>query len=172
MRLLLNRIMPLTAALALAMSVVVQAESKADSNQTTEVKVIKQEPVKPSNKGRPTLLMTGDTIVTTSGLKYIEIKPGTGGSPQKGQRVTVHYVGTLLDGKQFSSSRTKGKPYEFAIGAGEVIKGWDEGIASMKIGGTRKLIVPADLAYGDKGHRAGVPPNATIVFEVELLGIR
>ncbi|MBK7092303.1 MAG: FKBP-type peptidyl-prolyl cis-trans isomerase [bacterium] len=172
MRFLLNRILLFTTALALIVSVAAQAEKKADSSQAAEPKIIKPEPAKVSNKGRPTLLMAGDTIVTTSGLKYIEIKPGTGGSPQKGQRVTVHYVGTLLDGKIFSSSRTNGAPFEFAIGVGQVIKGWDEGISSMKIGGTRKFIIPAELAYADKGHPAGVPPNATIVFEVELLGIR
>lgn len=172
MRFSLKSTLSFVIAIAFMVSFTALAEKKAESDSTTVPKIIKPEPVKVSNKGKPTLLMAGDTIVTTSGLKYIEIKPGTGGSPQKGQKVSVHYVGTLLDGKQFDSSRNKGVPLEFSIGTGQVIKAWDEGISSMKIGGIRKFIVPAELAYADKGHPAGVPPNATTVFEVELLGIR
>ncbi|HEY7543521.1 MAG TPA: FKBP-type peptidyl-prolyl cis-trans isomerase [Blastocatellia bacterium] len=110
-------------------------------------------------------------ITTPSGLKYIDLVEGTGPSPQPGQRVTVHYTGTLTNGTKFDSSVDKGQPYEFKIGTGVVIKGWDEGIMSMKVGGKRKLIVPPELGYG--GRRNGrIPPNSTLLFDVELLDIK
>jgi len=109
---------------------------------------------------------------TASGLEYDDIREGTGQSPAHGQTAVVHYVGTLTDGKKFDSSRDRGQPFEFPIGLGRVIKGWDEGVATMKVGGLRKLTVPPDLGYGARGAGGVIPPNATLVFEVELLGIK
>ena len=172
MNLTFKNIPAVVAAIALTMSASAMCEEKADAKGSTVPNIIKTEPAKVVAKGKPTLKMMGDTIVTTSGLKYIEVKPGTGGSPKTGQKVSVHYVGTLLDGKKFDSSRDRGAPYEFAIGVGQVIKGWDEGIASMKIGGVRKMIIPYALAYGEEGRGSAIPPKSTLVFEVELLGIK
>jgi FKBP-type peptidyl-prolyl cis-trans isomerase len=113
----------------------------------------------------------GTEVTTASGLKYVDEVVGTGDSPKQGQNVTVHYTGTLENGTKFDSSVDKGQPYTFPIGTGRVIKGWDEGVMSMKVGGKRRLIVPANLAYGAAG-RPGIPPNATLIFEVELLGVQ
>lgn len=112
----------------------------------------------------------GTEVTTPSGLKYIDEVAGTGASPTQGRNVTVHYTGTLENGTKFDSSVDKGQPYTFRIGTGVVIKGWDEGIMTMKVGGKRRLIIPANLAYGAAG-RPGIPPNATLLFEVELLGV-
>lgn len=110
-------------------------------------------------------------VTTSSGLKYIDEVVGTGDSPKPGQMVTVHYTGTFDNGTKFDSSVDKGQPYTFQIGTGRVIRGWDEGVMSMKVGGKRRLIVPSNLGYGAEG-RPGIPPNATLNFEIELLGVR
>ncbi len=115
--------------------------------------------------------MLPQQITTSSGLKYVDLVVGTGESPKEGQMVTVHYTGTFENGVKFDSSVDRGQPITFPIGAGRVIKGWDEGLMTMKIGGKRKLIIPPDLAYGARG-RPGIPPNATLLFEVELLGVQ
>jgi peptidylprolyl isomerase len=115
-------------------------------------------------------------VTTSSGLQMIDTKPGTGASPKQGQTAVVHYTGYLNDngakGKKFDSSVDRGQPFEFPVGAGRVIKGWDEGVASMKIGGKRTLIVPPQLGYGERGAGGVIPPNATLIFDVELLGVK
>lgn len=113
----------------------------------------------------------GDEVTTASGLKYIDEVVGTGDSPTSGQNVTVHYTGTLENGTKFDSSVDRGQPYKFRIGTGSVIKGWDEGVITMKVGGKRKLIIPAKLGYGAAGRPPEIPPNSTLLFEVELLSV-
>jgi len=112
------------------------------------------------------------TVTTASGLKYVDLEVGTGAMPKKGQHVIVHYTGWLTNGKKFDSSLDRNESFSFVLGAGEVIKGWDEGVASMRVGGKRKLTIPPSLAYGAKGIPGVIPPNATLIFEVQLLRIR
>ncbi|MGD1907700.1 MAG: FKBP-type peptidyl-prolyl cis-trans isomerase [Leptolyngbyaceae cyanobacterium] len=119
----------------------------------------------------PSEMAEEETFITTdSGLEYLEVVEGTGAMPQRGQQVTVHYTGTLEDGTQFDSSRGRG-PFTFTIGVGQVIKGWDEGVATMRVGGQRRLRIPPDLGYGARGAGRVIPPNATLIFDVELLRI-
>jgi peptidylprolyl isomerase len=115
--------------------------------------------------------MDEELIQTATGLQYIDIAEGAGASPRPGESVSVHYTGWLTSGQQFDSSRDRGQPLVFPIGRGRVIKGWDEGVGSMKVGGKRKLVIPAHLGYGDRGAGNIIPPGATLIFEVELLGI-
>ncbi len=104
-------------------------------------------------------------------LKIEDLKVGTGAEAVAGKGVTVHYVGTLTDGSKFDSSRDRGEGFSFSLGAGQVIQGWDKGVAGMKVGGLRKLTIPPELGYGPRGFPPVIPPNSTLVFEVELLSV-
>ena len=110
-------------------------------------------------------------VTTPSGLQYHDLEVGTGALPQQGQQVVVHYTGTLDDGTKFDSSRDRQQPFQFRIGVGQVIKGWDEGVSTMRVGGRRQLVIPPDLGYGARGAGGVIPPNAKLVFDVELLRI-
>jgi FKBP-type peptidyl-prolyl cis-trans isomerase len=113
----------------------------------------------------------GKAVTAPSGLKYWDLKKGSGAVAKAGDMVHVHYTGWLTDGKKFDSSVDRGSPFDFKLGAGMVIKGWDEGVAGMKVGGKRQLHIPAELGYGARGAGAAIPPNADLVFDVELLGL-
>ena len=115
---------------------------------------------------------TAKTVKTSSGLQYMDIQEGKGPSPKTGQQVTVHYTGRLKDGTKFDSSVDRGQPFVFVIGIGQVIKGWDEGVGTMKVGGKRKLIIPPQLGYGERGAGNLIAPNSELHFDVELLGIK
>lgn len=120
----------------------------------------------------PSAMSADQETVTPSGLKYTDLVVGQGDTAKKGDLVVVHYTGWLTDGKKFDSSVDRRDPFSFSLGAGRVIKGWDEGVQGMKVGGKRKLTIPPDLGYGARGAGGVIPPNATLVFDVELLEVR
>src|SRR5579871_6577876 len=124
----------------------------------------------------PTAAQEGKTVTTPSGLQITDIKVGTGATPKQGQTCVMHYTGWLYEngskGKKFDSSVDRGQPFEFPIGTGRVIRGWDEGVATMKVGGKRTLIIPPELGYGARGAGGVIPPNATLIFDVELLDVK
>ena len=128
-------------------------------------------------KGKAADLLGNDDLVaakertTPSGLKITDISIGTGAEAKSGDKVWVNYRGTLTNGKEFDSSYSRNEPFNFPLGAGRVIRGWDEGVAGMKVGGRRKLVIPPDLAYGERGAGGVIPPNATLIFEVELVKV-
>jgi FKBP-type peptidyl-prolyl cis-trans isomerase len=111
-------------------------------------------------------------MTTESGLIYEDITKGTGATAQAGQMVSVHYTGWLTNGTKFDSSKDRNQPFNFSLGAGQVIRGWDEGVTGMQVGGIRKLTIPPQLGYGERGAGGVIPPNATLIFEVELLGVK
>jgi FKBP-type peptidyl-prolyl cis-trans isomerase len=124
-----------------------------------------------SSSGTP-VAANGNVITTASGLQYQILKEGTGPVAQSGQQVSVHYTGWLTNGTKFDSSVDRGQPIQFPLGTGRVIKGWDEGVAGMKVGEKRKLTIPPSLGYGERGYPPVIPANSTLVFEVELMGIQ
>jgi peptidylprolyl isomerase len=130
----------------------------------------------PANAQTKLAQAAGKTMTTASGLKIEDAKVGTGATPTRGQTCVMHYTGWLYENgqktKKFDSSVDRNEPFEFPIGMGRVIKGWDEGVASMKVGGKRTLIIPPELGYGARGAGGVIPPNATLIFEVELLGVK
>ena len=151
-------------AMVAALACVALAQEKAPAKEPAKKSTTAQAPAKKAAGPPP--------VITASGLKYWDLRVGTGTEAVKGKTVRVHYTGWLTNGKKFDSSVDRGQPYQLKLGAGEVIKGWDEGIAGMKVGGRRKLEIPPALAYGDRGYPGAIPPKATLIFEVELLGVR
>lgn len=113
-----------------------------------------------------------EVIKSASGLEYVVLAEGEGDRPTRGARIAAHYTGWLTDGRKFDSSKDRGKPFEFAVGTGQVIKGWDEALLDMRVGERRKLTLPPHLAYGSRGAGGVIPPNATLIFEVELVEVR
>ena len=119
----------------------------------------------------PSAGAVGEVITTKSGLQYVDLVIGEGPEVRRGDTVRVHYIGRLDDGTVFDSSRPRGQPFAFPVGRGKVIRGWDEGVVGMQIGGKRKLVIPSKLAYGKSGFGNVIPPNSTLTFEIELLGL-
>ncbi|HLY31402.1 MAG TPA: FKBP-type peptidyl-prolyl cis-trans isomerase [Ktedonobacterales bacterium] len=122
------------------------------------------------NSGPPPV--SGQPITTASGLQYLDVVVGSGAEAQPGRQVAVHYTGWLTNGQTFDSSRPRGQAFTFQLGGGQVIQGWDQGVAGMRVGGQRRLIIPPTLGYGARGAAGVIPPNATLIFDVELLGVR
>jgi peptidylprolyl isomerase len=146
-----------------------QTTQSAPPEQTSNIPrgaLLKQAPSAPEQQQSS----QGSLVSTPSGLQYQDLVVGKGAQPRAGQTVTVHYNGYLTNGSKFDSSVDKGQPFQFVLGQGEVIRGWDEGVSTMRVGGMRKLVVPPNLGYGDRGAGGVIPPNATLVFDVELLG--
>ena len=127
-------------------------------------------PARVPNTSAPTKV-TGDGVKTESGLQYWDIKVGTGAEAKSGDKVKVHYTGWFTSGKKFDSSVDAHQPYSFTLGQGNVIKGWDEGVAGMKVGGRRQLRIPPQLAYGEDGYKKIIPPDATLIFDVQLISV-
>lgn len=137
-----------------------------------EVELVDFQPGPPGSPDSPQGVQASAYTEAGNGLKHFDFEDGAGGSPQSGQTVSVHYTGWLTDGTKFDSSLDRGQPFTFPLGQGRVIKGWDEGVASMKIGGKRQLVIPPELGYGAQGASGVIPGGATLIFEVELLGFQ
>lgn len=154
-----------TATLMLLLTAFFSAQALPAQTQT-------KEPAAKTGTARKAAPAVAKTVTTPSGLKYVDLVVGTGPLPKAGDTVIVHYTGWLTNGKKFDSSVDRNQPFSFVLGRGQVIKGWDEGVASMRVGGKRKLTIPSDLAYGPRGYPGAIPPNATLIFEVQLLKIK
>jgi len=153
--------------LAIVIVFLVAAICLAQTHTTTK----KRTTTAPANANGPTKV-TGDGTKTATGLQYWDIKIGTGEKAIRGEKVDVDYTGWLTNGKKFDSSVGTGHPFEFVLGHGDVIKGWDEGVAGMKVGGKRQLRIPPDLAYGERGYPGAIPPNSTLIFDVQLVAVK
>jgi peptidylprolyl isomerase len=166
------RLLALVAGLALVATLTAACgDGDEEASPTPAASATPLPPGTPVTGGPPAV--SGETITTASGLKYIDIEVGSGAAPQTGQTVVLTYTGWLAaDGTKFDASVDHGQPLSFAIGTGKVIKGWDEGVATMKVGGKRRLIIPPDLAYGENGYPGVIPANAELIFDVDLLEIR
>ena len=149
----------------LVMMIVLAATAFAQTPTHKPIQVVRPNTTAPTK-------VTGDGVKTESGLQYWDIKLGLGPIAKAGDHVKVHYTGWLTTGKKFDSSVGTGRPFELMLGAGQVIKGWDEGIVGMKVGGKRQLRIPPDLAYGAKGYPGAIPPDATLIFDVQLVDVR
>jgi peptidylprolyl isomerase len=154
-----------------------EENSEDDGGTTTATPSPTNPPIVPQERLQPPMAVTPPPAVprpmrTPSGLQYVDVTVGAGPEPAVGKQVTVHYTGWLQDGSQFDSSIERGQPFTFTIGQGQVIKGWDEGVMTMKVGGKRKLIIPPELAYGPQGAGGVIPPDATLIFEVDLLAVQ
>jgi FKBP-type peptidyl-prolyl cis-trans isomerase len=155
----------------LALGAVLAALSCGGDNAADAPDAAPSEALAPAPDFAPELELAAMTE-TASGLRYLDLVPGEGGEATAGQTVTVHYTGWLLDGPKFDSSRDRNEPFVFPLGQSRVIRGWDEGVAGMRVGGQRRLVIPPELGYGDAGAGSLIPPGATLVFDVELLGVR
>jgi peptidylprolyl isomerase len=166
-----RNVLSLALALAFAPLAVAYAADPAPKKEAP-AEAPKKDAVAPTEAPKKDMVAPAPKVVTTSsGLQYIDDKVGTGASPRVGQTVVVHYTGTFKDGKKFDSSRDRGEPIKFKLAVGQVIKGWDEGLMSMKVGGRRRLMIPANLAYGDRGAGGVIAPNTDLDFDVELVGV-
>jgi FKBP-type peptidyl-prolyl cis-trans isomerase len=150
------------------------SSKKSETTTETNVTQEKEQPVTTTEPvgNIPALPEDAVTITTASGMQYVDILIGEGDSPAAGNMVTVHYTGWLLNGKKFDSSVDRNQPFSFKLAAGQVIKGWDEGVASMQRGGQRRLILPPELAYGARGAGGVIPPDATLIFDVQLIDFK
>lgn len=155
--------------LCVATSAVAQESQPASEPDSGAAKLAQE--AKPKAKKKVSVLEMMEPTKTKSGLQFLDLKPGSGKIPSRGQTVVVHYTGWLKDGTKFDSSLDRGRPFKFILGKGQVIKGWDEGLSTMQVGGKRKLFIPPHLGYGVRGAGGTIPPNADLVFEVELLGV-
>jgi FKBP-type peptidyl-prolyl cis-trans isomerase len=169
----MKHFVPLTLAALLAMSALAcnQTESTTSSSGTTTSTSAKTETTTPAPATSTTPAPVGQEVTMPNGLKYTDVKVGDGDIAESGMMASVHYTGWLTDGTKFDSSLDRGQPFSFKIGAGQVIRGWDEGVKGMRIGGKRHLIIPPDMGYGANGAGGVIPPNATLVFDVDLLGL-
>jgi FKBP-type peptidyl-prolyl cis-trans isomerase len=148
------------------------ADATTETAPTDTSQVAPTAPAAPAPSSKEAEVNDPELTTTPSGLKYKDLTTGTGATAAKGKTARVHYTGWLVDGSKFDSSLDRNEPFEFPIGGGRVIKGWDEGVAGMQVGGKRRLVIPPDLGYGASGAGGVIPPNATLVFEVELLDVK
>ena len=167
MRVSSNAVLGVGVALTLVMSACESTEKSSAPAASESGGTTAPAPVAQPKQEKPKSM----AVTTASGLKYEILKDGTGAEAKPGQTVSVHYTGWLENGTKFDSSKDRGRPFSFQLGAGQVIRGWDEGVAGMKIGETRKLTIPSSIGYGARGAGGVIPPNATLIFEVDLLEV-